>query len=85
MGKLREQMKGNLELKGLSPHTQEIYLRQVNQFSRHHGRSPRQLHIPVKPDTNSGVIRTPLGAKRRWFIIIPPSGRNESRKTSFFA
>lgn len=43
MGKLREQMKGDLELKGLSPHTQEIYLRQVNQFSRHHGRSPRQL------------------------------------------
>ncbi|GAJ06550.1 unnamed protein product, partial [marine sediment metagenome] len=43
MGKLREQMKGDLELKGMSPHTQEIYLRQVNQFARHHGRSPRQL------------------------------------------
>ena len=43
MGKLREQMKGDLELKGLSPNTQEIYLRQVDQFSRHYGRSPRQL------------------------------------------
>ncbi|MBW2005412.1 MAG: site-specific integrase [Deltaproteobacteria bacterium] len=43
MGKLREQMKGDLELRGLSPNTQEIYLRQVNQFSRHYGRSPRQL------------------------------------------
>jgi hypothetical protein len=37
MGKLREQMKGDLELKGLSPNTQEIYLRQVSQFS--HGSS----------------------------------------------
>jgi hypothetical protein len=35
MGKLREQMKGDSELKGLSPHTQENYLRQVSQFSRH--------------------------------------------------
>ncbi len=43
MGKLREQMKGDLELKGLSPHTQEIYLRQVKQFTHHYGRSPRQL------------------------------------------
>jgi len=43
MGKLREQMKDDLELKGLSPHTQEIYLRQVKQFTQHYGRSPRQL------------------------------------------
>jgi len=43
MGKLREQMKGDLELKGLSPNTQEIYLRQVSQFARHYGRSPRHL------------------------------------------
>jgi integrase/recombinase XerD len=43
MGKLREQMKGDLELRGLSPHTQENYLRHVSQFSRHYGRSPRHL------------------------------------------
>jgi site-specific recombinase XerD len=43
MGKLREQMKGDLELKGLSPHTQEAYLRQVSQFSRHFRRSPHHL------------------------------------------
>lgn len=43
MGKLREQMKGDLELKGLSPNTQEIYLRQVSQFSRHFKRSPYHL------------------------------------------
>ena len=43
MGKLREQMKGDLELKGLSQNTQEIYLRQASFFSRHFSRSPRHL------------------------------------------
>lgn len=43
------------------------------------------LHIPVKLATDSGVIRPPIGAKRRWCIIIPPSDRNGSRQTSFFS
>lgn len=43
MGTLREQMKGDLELRGLSPHTQESYLRQVSLFSRHFNKSPRHL------------------------------------------
>jgi integrase/recombinase XerD len=43
MGKLRDQMKGDLELKGLSANTREIYLRQVSQFSRHFKRSPYHL------------------------------------------
>jgi integrase/recombinase XerD len=43
MGKLKEQMKGDLELKGLSPQTREAYLRQVSQFSRHFRRSPHHL------------------------------------------
>ncbi len=43
MGKLREQMKGDLELRGLSPHTRDNYLRHVSQFSRHYGRSPCHL------------------------------------------
>ena len=43
MGRLREQMKGDLELRGLSHSTQEIYLSQVRDFSRHFNRSP--LHL----------------------------------------
>ncbi len=43
MGRLREQMKGDLELRGLSSRTQEIYLGQVRDFSRHFNRSP--LHL----------------------------------------
>jgi len=43
MGRLREQMKGDFELRGLSPHTQESYLRHVSFFSRHFNKSPRHL------------------------------------------
>jgi hypothetical protein len=43
MGRLREQMEGDIELRGLSRNTQEIYLTQVRDFSRHFNRSP--LHM----------------------------------------
>ena len=43
MGRLRDQMKGDLELRGLSRNTQEIYLSQVRDFSRYFNRSP--LHL----------------------------------------
>jgi len=43
MGRLREQMKGDLELKGLSLNTQEIYLWHVSHFARHFNKSPRHL------------------------------------------
>jgi site-specific recombinase XerD len=43
MGRLREQMKGDLELRGLSRNTQEIYLNQVRDFSRYFNRSPLYL------------------------------------------
>ncbi|MGB6338299.1 MAG: transposase [Candidatus Aminicenantaceae bacterium] len=39
MGRLREQMKGDLELRGLSPETQKIYLYYVTNFSRYFNRS----------------------------------------------
>lgn len=43
MGRLREQMKGDLELRGLSRNTQELYLTQVRGFACHFNRSP--LHM----------------------------------------
>jgi site-specific recombinase XerD len=43
MGRLREQMKGDLELRGLSPETQKIYLYYVTNFSRYFNRSPYHL------------------------------------------
>jgi site-specific recombinase XerD len=43
MGTLREQMRADLELKGLSPKTQKIYLSQVRSFALYYNRSPEQL------------------------------------------
>ena len=43
MGRLREQMKGDLELRGLSRETQKIYLYHVTNFSRYFNRSPYHL------------------------------------------
>ena len=43
MGKLKEQMKGDLELRGLSPETQKIYLYHVTNFSRYFNSSPYHL------------------------------------------
>ena len=43
MGKLRDQMQSDLQLRGLSPKTQKIYLSQVRDFARYFKKSPDQL------------------------------------------
>ena len=43
MGKLREQMKMDLELKGYSPKTQAAYLGYMKNFVRYFGRSPAKM------------------------------------------
>lgn len=43
MGKLRDQMQSDLQLRGLSPKTQKIYLSQVRDFARYYKKSPDQL------------------------------------------
>ena len=43
MGKLRERMKADLELKGFSPGTQNYYLRHASDFAKHFNRSPAQM------------------------------------------
>jgi len=43
MGKLRDQMQADLQLRGLSPKTQKIYLSQVRSFALYFKRSPEQL------------------------------------------
>jgi len=43
MGKLREHMKGDLELRGLSPETQKIYLHHVTNLSRYFNSSSCRL------------------------------------------
>ncbi len=43
MGTLRERMKKELVLKGLSPRTRKIYVGEVEKFIRHHAKSPESL------------------------------------------
>ena len=43
MGKLHDQMEGDLILKAYSPHTIRAYLRAVQQFVRHYMRSPEEM------------------------------------------
>ena len=43
MGKLREQMIQDLQLKGTTPHTQHIYLREVGNLARYFSKSPDEL------------------------------------------
>jgi len=43
MGKLHERMKGDLLLKGYSPHTQRAYLRCARHFASHYLRSPEGM------------------------------------------
>ena len=43
MGKLRDQMQADLELRGITPKTQKSYLREVRNFARYFGKSPEEL------------------------------------------
>lgn len=43
MGKLRDQMQGDMELRGFSKHTQEAYLREVRKFVQHFKKPPEEL------------------------------------------
>ena len=43
MSTLREQMMADLQLKGLTPKTQKIYLREVRNYAKHFNKSPEDL------------------------------------------
>jgi integrase/recombinase XerD len=43
MSMLREQMLADLQLKGLTPKTQKIYLREVSNYAKYFGKSPEEL------------------------------------------
>ena len=43
MTPLRQRMLEDMQIRNLSPHTQDSYIRQVSQFARHFARSPAEL------------------------------------------
>src|SRR5215212_3080106 len=44
MTPLRQRMLQDMQLRGLSPKTQVVYLFAVQQFAQHYGRSPEQIN-----------------------------------------
>jgi hypothetical protein len=43
MSKLRDQMLVDLQLKGVTPRTQRVYLREVGNLAKYFGKSPEEL------------------------------------------
>ena len=43
MGKLRDQLQRDLEIKSYSPQTQQAYMARVREFVAHFNRSPKEL------------------------------------------
>lgn len=43
MGTLREQMVADLQLRGLTPKTQKIYLREVSNYAKYFDKPPEEL------------------------------------------
>ena len=43
MSTLREQMVADIQLRGLTPKTHKIYLREVNNFAKYFDKSPEKL------------------------------------------
>jgi integrase/recombinase XerD len=43
MGKLREQMQADLQLRGITPRTQKDYLREVSNLAKYFDKSPEEL------------------------------------------
>lgn len=73
MGKLREQMEGDLILKAYSPHTQSAYLRGARHFVRHYMRSPQEMGEQEVRDFLLHLVReTPL-RQRRTCMSMPSS------------
>ena len=64
MGKLRERMERDLEIRGFSPNSRKAYLYRIKALARHFGRSPDQLS---PEDIRSAVeIGVESGVCGRW-------------------
>ena len=57
MGKLHDQMEGDLILKAYSPHTQKAYLRGARHFARHYMRSPQEMGEQEERDFLLHLVR----------------------------
>jgi site-specific recombinase XerD len=77
MGTLREQMQADLQLRGLSPRTQEAYLNQVRDLARYFKKSPDQLgesevkeyllHLLKEKKASDSTVRQYYGALKFFY------------------
>ena len=77
MGKLREQMKMDLKLKGYSPKTQAAYLGYMKNFVRYFGRSPAKMgeeeireylyHLVTEKDLGDSSINSAYSALKFFY------------------
>lgn len=83
MGKLREQMKMDLKLKGYSPKTQTAYLGYMKKFVRYFGRSPAKMgekeireylyHLVTEKQVSTSSINGAYSASRELEYCKNPS------------
>ena len=79
MGKLRECMKRDMEIRGFSPSTQQAYLHQVKALARHFGRTPDaltledihtyQLHLTRERKIASSSLTQAVAALRFFYRV----------------
>ncbi len=79
MGKLRERMKRDMEIRGFSPSTQQAYLHQVKALTCYFGRSPDtltlediqtyQLHLTRERKLASGSLSQTVSALRFFYGV----------------
>ena len=80
MGKLREQMKMDLKLKGYSPKTQTAYLGYMKNFVRYFGRSPAKMgeaeireylyHLVTEKDLGDSSINSAYSALKFFYQTV---------------
>jgi Phage integrase, N-terminal SAM-like domain len=57
MTPLRQRMLEDMQVRNLSPHTQESYVQRVSQFARHFGKSPERLGSAAIRTSEEGLAR----------------------------
>lgn len=82
MGKLRERMKRDMEIRGFSPNTQQAYLHQAKALARYFGRAPDgltleeihtyQLHLTRERKIASSSLAQAVAALRFFYGVTCP-------------
>ena len=86
MTPLRRRMAKDMQVRNLSPCTQDTYIRQVSLFARHFGKSPEllgpeeirayQVHLAALQRQLPHLLRLRPHPRKDWNDLLPPSARS---------